>query len=117
MLSHAKVHESLTGKLLLSSALVVVTVGYGWWQHNAMSSQQAAAIAAMQMPAAPQPQAQAQNMAAAPAPIPAAPPVTMATLSLISSISPPASQGLILSNYSARPTSSPKCDKSRFCMV
>jgi uncharacterized protein with FMN-binding domain len=67
MLSHAKEHESLTGKLLLSSALVAVTVGYGWWQHNAMSQQQAAAIAAMQMPAAPaQAQPQTQPMAAAP---------------------------------------------------
>ena len=64
MLSHAKLHESLTGKLLLSTALVAVTVGYGWWQHNAISTQQAAAIAAMQMPAAPaQAPAQAQTQA------------------------------------------------------
>ena len=75
MLSHAKEHESLTGKLLLSSALVAVTLGYYWWQHNEMSQQQAAAIAAMQMPAAPaqapaqaqaQTQAQTQAMSAAP---------------------------------------------------
>jgi uncharacterized protein with FMN-binding domain len=69
MLSQAKEHESLTGKLLLSTALVAVTVGYGWWQHNQMSRQQAAAIAAMQVRAAPvpaQPQAQSQAMAAAP---------------------------------------------------
>ncbi|HWY62637.1 MAG TPA: FMN-binding protein [Rhizomicrobium sp.] len=69
MLSHAKEHESLTGKLLLSTALVAVTVGYGWWQHNQMSQQQAAAMAAMQMQAAPTrapAQAQHQAMAAAP---------------------------------------------------
>jgi uncharacterized protein with FMN-binding domain len=68
MLSQAKEHESLAGKLLLSTALVAVTVGYGWWQHNQMSRQQAAAMAAMQMQAAPapaQPQAQSQAMAAA----------------------------------------------------
>jgi len=80
MLSHAKEHESLTGKLLLSSALVAVTVGYGWWQHNAVSQQQAAAIAAMQIPAVPaqaqaQTQSQAQNQAMA-----AAPQVTSSTL-------------------------------------
>jgi uncharacterized protein with FMN-binding domain len=68
MLSQAKIHESLTGKLLLSTALVAVTIGYGWWQHNQMSRQQAAAIAAMQVRAAPapaRPQAQSQAMAAA----------------------------------------------------
>lgn len=69
MLSHAKEHESLTGKLLLSTALVAVTVGYGWWQHNQMSRQQAAAIAAMQVRSAPVPaqlQAQSQAKAAPP---------------------------------------------------
>jgi uncharacterized protein with FMN-binding domain len=65
MLSRAKAHESLTGKLLLSTALVAVTVGYGWWQHNQMSRQQAAVMAAMQMQAAPA-QAQPRAMAAAP---------------------------------------------------
>jgi uncharacterized protein with FMN-binding domain len=63
MLSHAKEHESLTGKLLLSSALVAVTVGYGWWQHNEAGQQRAAAMTAMQMPAAP-----AQSPAQVPAP-------------------------------------------------
>jgi uncharacterized protein with FMN-binding domain len=57
----SQVHESLTGKLLLSTALVAVTVGYGWWQHDQMSQQQAAALTAMQMPAAP-----AQAIAGAP---------------------------------------------------
>jgi uncharacterized protein with FMN-binding domain len=69
MLSRAKEHESLTGKLLLSTALVAVTVGYGWWQHNKMGRQQAAAMAAMQMQAAPTgtpARAQPQTMAAAP---------------------------------------------------
>jgi uncharacterized protein with FMN-binding domain len=86
MLSHAKLHESLTGKLLLSTALVAVTVGYGWWQHNAMSSQQAAAIAAMQMPAA-QPQAQTQNMTA---PAPAAPQATTPDAAAGTANAPPA---------------------------
>jgi uncharacterized protein with FMN-binding domain len=48
MLSHAKEHESLTGKLLLSTALVAVTVGYGWWQYGQAAAQQAAMMAAMQ---------------------------------------------------------------------
>ena len=69
MLSPAKTHESFTGKLLLSTALVAVTLGYGWWQHNQMSPQQAAAIAAMQVQPAPVQapvQAPPQAMAAAP---------------------------------------------------
>jgi uncharacterized protein with FMN-binding domain len=53
LLSRAKEHESLIGKLLLSTALVAVTIGYGWWQHNQTDRQQSAAVAAMQMPAAP----------------------------------------------------------------
>jgi len=70
-LSHAEDAERLTGKLLLSTALVAVTVGYGWWQHNEMSQQQASAMAAMQMPAQPaqaptQAPAQTQAMNAAP---------------------------------------------------
>ena len=70
MLSHAKEHESFTGKLLLSTALVAVTVGYGWWQHQQeMTSQQAAAMAAMQMQAAP-----VQSQAPAPNPKPPCPP-------------------------------------------
>jgi uncharacterized protein with FMN-binding domain len=75
MLSHAKEHESLSGKLLLSTALVAVTLGYGWWQHNEMTTQQAAAMAAMQMQAAPaQPQAPAQTQAMTAAPQTAATP-------------------------------------------
>ena len=69
MLSHAKDHESLIGKLLLSTALVAVTVGYGWWQHNQMSRQPV--MAAMQMQAAtvpPQTQSQAQPQAKTAAP-------------------------------------------------
>jgi uncharacterized protein with FMN-binding domain len=34
MLSPAKKRESLAGKLLLSSALVVVSLAYGWWQRH-----------------------------------------------------------------------------------
>ena len=74
MLSHAKEHESLAGKLLLSTALVAVTAVYGWWQAGVASQQQAAAMAAMQAamlaasgPApASQPQAPGQMMATAP---------------------------------------------------
>ena len=74
MLSHAKEHESLTGKLLLSTALVAVTLGYGLWQHNAMSQEQAAAIAAMQMPQPAQAPAQGQTQAMTAAPPAAATP-------------------------------------------
>lgn len=71
MLIHAKKQESLTGKLLLSTALVAVTVGYGWWQHDQMAGdyQQAAVLAAMpptRAPAQAQPRAQAQVTAAPP---------------------------------------------------
>ena len=34
MLSPSGKHESLAGKLLLSSALVVVSVAFGWWQRQ-----------------------------------------------------------------------------------
>ena len=34
MLKPAGKHESLTGKLLLSTALVAVTLGYYWWQQT-----------------------------------------------------------------------------------
>ncbi len=49
-------HESLTGKLLLTTALVAVTVGFGWQQHDQISRQQAAVLAAMQVPTAVRPQ-------------------------------------------------------------
>lgn len=54
--------ERLAPKLLLSSALVALSVGYAWMQHGVVNAQQAAVIAAMQA-AAQQP--------AAPAPVPA----------------------------------------------
>jgi uncharacterized protein with FMN-binding domain len=77
MLSHAKEHESLAGKLLLSTALIAVTAAYGWWQAGVASQQQAAAMAAMQAamlaasdpaPAQPQSPAQAQTQAMTAAP-------------------------------------------------
>ena len=77
MLSHAKEHESLVGKLLLSTALVAATAAYGWWQAGVASQQQAAAIAAMQQamlaasaPKAAQPQTQAMTAAPEAAPTP-----------------------------------------------
>jgi uncharacterized protein with FMN-binding domain len=66
MLSRAKEHESLIGKLLLSTALVAVTAGYGWWQHDQLGQQRAAIVAAMQIQAAPaRTPAQAKPQAAA----------------------------------------------------
>lgn len=67
MLSRAQ--DSLAGKLLLTTALVAVTVGYGWWHHGQTDRQQAAVLAAMHMPAAPvrlQPQPQPQVASPAP---------------------------------------------------
>ena len=93
MLSHAKVHESLTGKLLLSTALVMVTAAYGWWQHGIATTQQAAAIAAMQMPmpAAPAPaQAQTQAMSAAAPQTAAAPDASASAANAPSANSPAA---------------------------
>ncbi len=57
--------ERLVPKLLLSSALVALSIGYAWMQHGVVTAQQAAVIAAMQaaQAAAPAPQA-----AAVPAP-------------------------------------------------
>jgi uncharacterized protein with FMN-binding domain len=40
--------ERLVPKLLLSSALVALSVGYAWMQHGVVSQQQAAVLAAMQ---------------------------------------------------------------------
>ena len=59
--------ERLVPKLLLSSALVALSIGYAWMQHGVVTAQQAAVIAAMQaaQAAAPAPQA-----AAVPAPSP-----------------------------------------------
>jgi uncharacterized protein with FMN-binding domain len=56
---------------MLTTALVVVSAGYAWWQGDAVTHQKAAALAAMQIQAAP-----AQGpapMIAAPAPLRAAP--------------------------------------------
>ena len=60
MLSHAKEHESLAGKLLLSTALVAVTVAFGYWQAGVARQQQAAVMAAMM--AASQPNPASQNL-------------------------------------------------------
>jgi uncharacterized protein with FMN-binding domain len=51
--------ERLAGKLLLSTALVALSVGYAWMQHGVVTQQQAAVIAAMQA-------AQAQPMTQTP---------------------------------------------------
>ncbi len=53
--------ERLVPKLLLSSALVALSIGYAWMQHGVVTAQQAAVIAAMQaaQAAAPAPQAAA----------------------------------------------------------
>jgi uncharacterized protein with FMN-binding domain len=58
-------NENLAGKLMLSTALVVVSAGYVYWQGGAASQERAAAIAAMQTQAPPAP-AQPQAMTPAP---------------------------------------------------
>jgi uncharacterized protein with FMN-binding domain len=56
--------ERLSGKLMLSAALVALSAGYAWMQHGVVTQQQAAVIAAMQ---AAQAQSVAQSVAQAPA--------------------------------------------------
>jgi len=81
--------ESLAGKLLLSSALVAVSLGYGWWQtQNAPAPKMA--MAPMPVPLAPtkplaqsppppaQPETQAAISAPADAPVKLAPPKSIA---------------------------------------
>ncbi|HUO01912.1 MAG TPA: hypothetical protein VMU31_03965, partial [Rhizomicrobium sp.] len=69
MLTPSRNNESLAGKLLLSSALVAVSLAYGWWQRD--------------VPPAP-------VVAVAPMPVPPAPKVSTATPDVPVS-SPPAS--------------------------
>ena len=75
MLKPHGTHESLAGKLLLSSALVAVSLAYGWWQRENTPRPHIAMT--VPLPQAPAPQA------SAPAPMPsvtasAAPPSTTA---------------------------------------
>jgi uncharacterized protein with FMN-binding domain len=43
VLSPSKKHQSLAGKLLLSTALVAVSLAYGWWQRHTAADQNMAA--------------------------------------------------------------------------
>jgi len=76
MLKPHGTHESLAGKLLLSSALVAVSLAYGWWQRENTPRPQIAMTAPM--PQAPAPQASVAaptpsvTASAAPAPATAA---------------------------------------------
>lgn len=64
MLSPAKPRENLAGKLLVSSALVVVSLAYGFWQrHHTAGS--AVAMAQNAVPSAPKPLSRAHEQAAA----------------------------------------------------
>jgi len=65
MLSPDKKHQSLAGKLLLSSALVAVSLIYGWWGRQA-ADRPAPAIAPMPLP-------HVSGKLAAPHPVPTAP--------------------------------------------
>src|SRR5215469_11095989 len=76
MLSPAGHRESFAGKLLLSSALVAVSLAYGWWQRD-NPSRPVVAMAPMPMPPAPKATpAHNDSVASPPAPMPAAPPAT-----------------------------------------
>jgi len=62
-MSHAKNRENLAGKLLLSSALVAVSLAYGLWQKNA-----ATVVASIPMPSAPKSLLPAHSDSAKPVP-------------------------------------------------
>jgi uncharacterized protein with FMN-binding domain len=68
MLSSSEKRESLAGKLLLSSALVAVSLAYGWWQNPSPK------MAAVPIPATPAPQTPVQAASGPAALLPAAKP-------------------------------------------
>lgn len=84
MLRPAKSRESFAGKLLLSSALVAVSLGYGWWQRHTTAGPVVAA-ASMPMPPAPSQSAPARSDSAMTNPPPAA-----ASTASDAGVSPPA---------------------------
>jgi uncharacterized protein with FMN-binding domain len=61
MLSHGKKRQSLVGKLLLSTALVVISLAYGWWQRHTARPDMATAP----MPGAPNSPATPNQIASA----------------------------------------------------
>lgn len=75
MLSPGQKRESLAGKLLLSSALVAVSLAYGWWQrpHTRGPSVAMVPTPAPVVPQAPAPGVTAPTPSAAPAPVTTAP--------------------------------------------
>jgi uncharacterized protein with FMN-binding domain len=99
MLSHNKKRESLAGKLLLSSALVAVTLVSGWWQRN---------------------NAGGPILVMAPAPLPPAPNRLMPVLNKSATASPAATQPLApdanaasnLADAPSHPPAAPHSQKS-----
>ena len=75
MLSPGEKHESLAGKLLLSSALVAVSLAFGWWQRQPAAGPVIAATS-MPTPAAPFQPLPAHNESAPAASSAAAAPAT-----------------------------------------
>jgi uncharacterized protein with FMN-binding domain len=87
----------LAGKLMLSTALVALSVGYAWMQHGVVTGQQAAVIAAMQA-------AQTQASAAAPTQQPAqSAPAAMSAAAATPTAAPAAT-----SDSSITPATAPK---------
>ena len=76
MLKPHGTHESLAGKLLLSSALVAVSLAYGWWQKENTPRPHIAMTAPV--PQAPAPQATSPAPSVTTSAAPATPPTTAA---------------------------------------
>jgi uncharacterized protein with FMN-binding domain len=76
MLKPHGTHESLAGKLLLSSALVAVSLAYGWWQRENTPRPHIAMTAPV--PQAPAPQASSPAPSVTTSAAPATPPTTAA---------------------------------------
>lgn len=77
MLSTSKKRENLAGKLLLTSALVVVSLAYGWWQRPSVNRPRLAmAPAPLPLPAKPPAAVPSSPAVASPAPVAPARPLT-----------------------------------------
>ena len=74
MLKPHGTHESLAGKLLLSSALVAVSLAYGWWERENTPRPHIAMTAPMPQAPAPQAPAPTPSITASAAPAPATAP-------------------------------------------
>ncbi|HEX4370156.1 MAG TPA: FMN-binding protein [Rhizomicrobium sp.] len=113
MLKPHGTHESLAGKLLLSSALVAVSLAYGWWQRENTPRPHIAMTAPV--PQAPAPQASAPastpsvTTSVAPPPTTAtAPDTSIATLPRSAASVAPKSNAVAPPNASAAPQAPPQ---------